>query len=110
MAIDEHVGKNIKKYRLAYKLTLEELAKKIHKSKSTMSKYEKGLISIDVSTLKEIADVFQISPAYLLAVQDEELHARLEPGEFLDRQYMYSYDGRSRRILKSVMERYQIPG
>ncbi|BDF03010.1 helix-turn-helix domain-containing protein [[Clostridium] hylemonae] len=110
MAIDENVGKNIKKYRLAYKLTLEELAKKIHKSKSTMSKYEKGLISLDVATLEEIADVFQISPAYLLAVQDEELHSRLEPGEFLDRQYMYSYDGRSRHILKSVMERYQIPG
>lgn len=110
MVIDESVGNNIKKYRLAYKLTLEELANKIHKSKSTMSKYEKGLISLDVATLAEIAEVFQVSPAHLLAVADEKLHSRTEPGEFSDRQYLYSYDGRSRRILKSVMERYQTPG
>ncbi len=108
MNIDICVGKNIKKYRNAYKLTLEDMAKKIHKSKSTMSKYEKGLISLDAATLDEIAQVFHISPAQLLAVPDEQTGRRLSPGEFLDRQYMYSYDGRSRRILKSVIERYEI--
>ena len=57
MSIDKRVGKNIKKYRLAYKMTLEELAKQIHKSKSTISKYEKGLISLDMATLEEISQV-----------------------------------------------------
>lgn len=108
MNIDECVGKNIKKYRLAYKLTLEELARQIHKSKSTMSKYEKGLISLDVPTLQEIADVFKISTAQLLTAPVEDMYDEHKLGGLLDRQYMYSYDGRSKRILKSVIERYRI--
>ena len=108
MRIEECVGKNIKKYRLAYKMTLEELANEIHKSKSTVSKYEKGLISLDIATLDEIAGVLKVSAAQLLAVTDEKEEAGYRRGEFLDRQYMYSYDGRSRRVLKSVIERYRI--
>lgn len=108
MDIDEYVGKNIKKYRIAYKLTLEELANRIHKSKSTMSKYEKGLISLDVATIAEMAKVFQISPVQLLAVPGEERQYDREAITQHDKQYMYSYDGRSRKILKSVIERYRI--
>ena len=109
MNIDECVGKNIKKYRNAYHLTLEELAGRIHKSKSTMSKYEKGLISLDVATLSEIARVLKVAPAQLLSAPQGILKDQAGTGEQLDRQYMYSYDGRSKRILKSVMERYRIP-
>lgn len=111
MDINEQVGKNIKKYRLAYKLTLEELAMQIHKSKSTMSKYEKGMISLDVTTLEEIAKVFKISMAQLLAAPADslqELSMEHKKGEFVDKQYMYSYDGRSKRIFKSVLERYRM--
>lgn len=108
MGIDECVGKNIKKFRLAYKMTLEELAGKIHKSKSTMSKYEKGIISLDVSTLEEISRVFRISPARLMASDDIDEFKDEGFGEHIDTQYMYSYDGRSKRILKSVIERYTI--
>lgn len=110
MNINEQVGKNIKKYRLAYKLTLEELASLIHKSKSTMSKYEKGIISLDVTTLEEIAKVLKISTAQLLAVPADNLQTMMEhkKGEFVDKQYMYSYDGRSKRIFKSVLERYRM--
>lgn len=111
MDINEQVGKNIKKYRLAYRMTLEELAARIHKSKSTMSKYEKGIISLDVTTLEEIAKVFKISTAQLLAVPAENLQSvnpGHEKGAFVDKQYMYSYDGRSKRIFKSVLERYRM--
>lgn len=109
MDIDGYVGKNIKKYRLANKMTLEEMAKQIHKSKSTMSKYEKGMISLDVCTLQDIAGVFRIPPAQLLTVPAQEMHDAAEAKELLDRQYMYSYDGRSKRILKSVIERFRVP-
>lgn len=111
MGIDECVGMNIRKYRLAYKLTLEELAGKIHKSKSTMSKYEKGTISLDVATLEEVAGVFGISPAQLMAsVPSNEGYEGTRRRDYIDKQYMYSYDGRARRIFKSVLERYEVPG
>ena len=110
MKIDECVGKNIKKYRRAYKMTLEELGAKIHKSKSTMSKYEKGIISLDMVTLEEVAEVFNISPMQLLASNRREYEKNKETGEVMDCQYMYSYDGRSKKILESVIERYNLPG
>lgn len=109
MDINEHVGKNIKKYRLAYKLTLEELAGLIHKSKSTMSKYEKGLISLDITTLNELAEVFQISISQLLSAPSGRSYTPEPSGDFLNKQYMYSYDGRSRKVLQSVLEHYQTP-
>ncbi len=109
MDLNEHVGNNIKKYRLAYKMTLEELAGLIHKSKSTMSKYEKGLISLDVSTLSELAEVFKISVSQLLCAPEDKTLSAGPKGDFLNKQYMYSYDGRSKRVLKSVLEHYQTP-
>lgn len=106
MAINQYVGSNIKKHRQAHHMTLEELANSIHKSKSTMSKYEKGLISLDVDTLYEIATVFSVSPSQLLSVPLPMGEAVPERTGFIKRQCMYSYDGRGKRILKSVIERY----
>ena len=40
MNVDEKVGRNIRKYRMAYNMTLKELAVRLHKSVSTVSKYE----------------------------------------------------------------------
>lgn len=108
MKIEECVGQNIRKYRTAYKMTLDQLAAQIHKSKSTVSKYEKGLIPLDVITLDEIARILKVSPAQLLASAGDTKAEEDIDGALLDRQYMYSYDGRSRRILKSVIERYQM--
>ncbi|MDD6232703.1 MAG: helix-turn-helix transcriptional regulator [Frisingicoccus sp.] len=109
MEINEAVGLNIKKYRLAHKITLEELANQIHKGKSTVSKYEKGIISIDVTTLNDIAKALGISPIQLLSIAEEHTCNTPQTGRFLEKQYMYSYDGRSKRILKSVIECYQMP-
>ena len=108
MGIELRVGQNIKKYRQAHKLTLEELAAAIHKSKSTVSKYEKGTIAVDVVTLEEIAKVLKVNPAQLLASANDKEDQAYQHGEFLDRQYMYAYDGRTKRVLKSVIERYKI--
>lgn len=43
MNVDERVGQNIRKYRMAYNMTLKELAVLLHKSVSTVSKYEKEI-------------------------------------------------------------------
>lgn len=110
MRVEEIVGQNIKKYRLAHKLTIEGLAAAIHKSKSTVSKYEKGNIAIDVVTLEEIAKILKVMPAQLLNSTDEKNVNTYQKGEFLDRQYMYFYDGRTKKVLKSVIERFKTEG
>ena len=102
MGIEVRVGKNIKKYRQAHKMTLEELATEIHKSKSTVSKYEKGMIAVDVITLEEIANVLKVNPAQLLVSIGDRDDNAYQHGEFLDRQYMYAYDGRTKKVLKSM--------
>ena len=61
--IQLYVGENIKKIRLARGLSLEDVASRIYKSKSTVSKYERGSIAIDIATLEDIAEVLDVHPA-----------------------------------------------
>ena len=69
--INVEIGKKIRNFRKNQKMTIEELAKLINKSKATVSKYEKGEIIIDIVTLYEIAvyvnlkvpqNIIEISP------------------------------------------------
>lgn len=105
MKIDECIGNNIRKYRIAYNMTLKELAVRIHKSISTVSKYEKGTISLDMATLAEIACIFQASPSMLLHSADKlpDAERTYKSSEIL---YMYTYDSPKKCIVQSVIERY----
>ena len=51
-----YVGEQIRQYRKAGKMTMQELADAIHKSRATICKYESGEISVDIETLYEIRD------------------------------------------------------
>ena len=104
--IQLYVGENIKKVRLARGLSLEDVAEKIYKSKSTVSKYEKGTIAIDIATLEDISRVLDVHPAQLLMTAAPEKRSPLTQVS-LDEIYMFSYDGKEKRIIKSVIERYQ---
>ena len=64
--INKQIGDNIRIFRKKRNLTLNELSGLVHKSKSTLSKYEKGEISIDIETLYEIADALQIHVEQLI--------------------------------------------
>lgn len=101
-----HIGAQIRRYRRAAGLTVEALAQAVHKSKSTVSKYETGEISLDVETLLEIADALHVSPGILL--QRGDSLSRQQPQEcgFSHREFLYFYDGRKRRISRSAMEHY----
>ncbi len=103
--IQQSVGENIKKIRLARGLSLEYVASKIYKSKSTISKYEKGSIAIDIATLEEIAMALDVHPAQLLMTAAPEKKPPVAGGLF-DESYMFSYDGKEKRIIKSIIERY----
>ncbi len=46
--ISIEIGNKIRQFRQSRKMTLDELAPAIHKSRATLSKYERGEISIDI--------------------------------------------------------------
>ena len=104
--IQLYVGENIRKIRLARGFSIEELAARIYKSKSTVSKYERGAIAIDIAALDDIAAVLDVHPAQLLMTPAPE--KRIPVAQLsMDELYMFSYDGKEKRIIKSVIERYQ---
>ena len=47
MTINERVGNNIRKYRIAHHYTLKDLSALVHKSCSTLSKYDFYIVSIE---------------------------------------------------------------
>lgn len=106
MNIDKLIGNNIRKYRTAYNMTLRDLADKIHKSVSTVSKYEKGDISLDIPTFMELAHIFQISPSLLFGCDTTIPQKETAYFDTADILYMYTYDSQTKCIIQSVIERY----
>lgn len=112
--LDKTVGRNIRVYRRARKLTLDELAAKVHKSRATMGKYEQGAISLDMDTLFEIARALELSPgelicaaedgedgrAFMTRPSDDEAASLASGGE---RKYFYFFDGRISRVVRSIL-------
>lgn len=108
MDINSEIGKKIKYYRKIKKITLEDLSKKIYKSVSTISKYENGLIKIDVESLYLIAHAFDININNLLYIEDE--YVLDDSKDFLPaffnntaKFYSYFYDGRINKVVKSKL-------
>jgi transcriptional regulator with XRE-family HTH domain len=102
-----HIGKRIKLYRNARNMNIESLSQLIHKSKATVSKYERGQIAIDIPTLFEITHTLQIDISQLI---DYEFPTKI-PKEILVANpfdsnilYVYFFDGQVNRLRKSVIE------
>lgn len=95
------VGANIKTYRKLQHMTQQELAGRINKSMACVSKYEKGVISIDLYTLYEIAEVLNIPPALLLPQNAAGCPATRSDKElppFLRRSPLYLYTWYTDRV------------
>lgn len=69
--INRHIGSQIKRFRKAQGLTLQQLADLIHKSRATVSKYENGEITLDVETLYEISQILHVSTNQLMDYKPE---------------------------------------
>lgn len=107
--ISEETGKKIHYFRQARGFTLDDLAKKIHKSKATISKYESGAVSIDIETLCEISDALQVAPEQLLFYKSRQVNnpvLEYSPAFFRDVNKLYAcfYDGRNGKINHSVID------
>ena len=116
--INVYVGAQIRKYRKACKLTIQELADAIHKSRATVCKYENGTISIDIETLYEISQVLQVSfsqlSSYLPMVEEKDTieapFGKKSPFFQAKRLYFYFYDGRYNRMKDGVINIHEKEG
>lgn len=89
--------------------TIQELADKIQKSKSTLSKYERGEIAVDILTVNDIALALNVRVEDLLPQSEnfvKQFHpsaSSVTPSFFRDNNYFYSYyyDGRNKSIVCS---------
>lgn len=106
MNVNEIIGNNIKKYRTAYQMTLKDLSEKLHKSISTVSKYEKGEIALDLPTFLEVTQIFQISPSILLSGAWTSPCDTSMKSDASERLYMYTYSGPEKEIIQSLIEQF----
>ncbi len=91
----QHVGSQIKMFRKIKKLTIDELAKMINKSKSTVSKYESGEIAIDIVTLSDISKALNIHLINLVDYEEsEKTDAEQSHLWNADNLYMYHQSGK----------------
>lgn len=110
--INIHVGSRIKMYRKSRKMTLQQLADAIHKSRSSVSKYENGEISLDIETLAEIAGILQVSinqltdfhPQIPKTTFNMALQGGMSPFFQAKRLYFYFYDGRYQRLKDGIID------
>ena len=69
----------------------------------SVGKYEQGAISLDMDTLYEVAAALGISPFQLMvSLLPEKTEKENQPLQ-RDRHYMYLYDGRASRIVRSLL-------
>lgn len=105
--ISIYVGQRIRKSRKGKGLTIDEFAKKINKSKATVSKYENGAIVLDVETLLDIADALEMDVRSLMDYKSPNVKPKALPVDSFfnqSRYYMYYYDGRVKKVVRSVID------
>ena len=109
--ISLEVGKRIRYFRQNRRMTLDELASVIYKSKATISKYEKGEISLDIETLYSLADALHVQVEQLLytkSAQSKETapEREIRPAFFQGLSHFYSYwfDGRDGKVNRSAFD------
>lgn len=70
--VKSNVAKNITELRILNNMTQMELAEKLNYSDKTISKWERGDSSPDISVLVEIADLFGVTLDYLVGSENTE--------------------------------------
>lgn len=98
----QHVGSQIKMFRKIKKLTIDDLAKMINKSKSTVSKYESGEIAIDIVTLFDIAKSLNINIINLIDFEEDD-KVDVDQNHFWQADHLYLYHQISKKVFLSYL-------
>lgn len=70
------IGERIKKQRIACRMSQEDVAKAIQVTKQAVFKYETGIVTnIPMDKIETMAQLFRVSPAYLMGWEEEEAPA-----------------------------------
>ena len=107
--ITREVGSRIRYARKSRGMSMDELAQAIYKTRSAISKYENGQISVDIATLYDIANALKVSIYDLLHRNTpdigQEYNAEV-PAFFrnVSQLYMYFFDGRINRAQCTVID------
>lgn len=67
-----NIGIRLKNLRKEHNVTQLDLAKHLNITRQTISMYEKGLCNIPIEKVKQIAKLFDVTPAYLLGLDQEQ--------------------------------------
>lgn len=85
-SLSKQAGTAVREYRKIRKMSLEQLARMIQKSRSTVAKYETGEISMDLDTLYEISQALNVPVeaffAHLNTQKKSSRHTKKYPGIF----------------------------
>ena len=105
------VGKRLRTFRIMRGLSVGQLAKRISRSNATVYKYESGEIDMDLTTLGQVAAALNLEPAFFFDIPNYNSainqHVKA-PIAFFDSGhfYTYYYDGRIKRIVRSLLTFY----
>ena len=107
--ITKEVGSRIRYARKSRGMSMDELAQAIYKTRSAISKYENGQISVDIATLYDIANALKISIYDLLHRNTPDINQEYNaevPAFFrgVSQLYMYFFDGRVNRAQCTVID------
>lgn len=107
--INIEIGRRVRFFRQNRNMTLDNLAGMIHKSRATLSKYERGDIPMDLDTLYALAEALQVQVEQLLHKAENPWQGsgrEILPAFFqgLSRFYMYYFDGRIGKLNRSVLD------
>ena len=96
------LGNNLKYYRKSRNLTLDELGKIIHKSRATVSKYEKCEIIPDILTLLEICNALNVNLSQLFPLSVQSNNISIFNPFYSDKVYLYYYA--EKKLIFSILE------
>ena len=66
-------GERIKELRLLAEMSQEELGRRVGVQRAAINKYEKGTVeNIPLKTIERIAQVFDVSPTYIVGWDNQE--------------------------------------
>lgn len=108
-SLSKQAGTAVREYRKIRKMSLEQLARMIQKSRSTVAKYETGEISMDLDTLYEISQALNAPVEAFFAHLNTQKKAADTPKnipEFFRQGYLYGYywDGRNNTLNASLLK------
>lgn len=109
MELTKEIGTKIRSIRKSRNMSMEDLARIICKTKSAISKYENGQISVDIVTLYDIAEALQVDIRELLipgTMEKEAQPSAAIPAFFrnVSRLFMYYFNGRTNRPVCSIID------